>query len=69
MSRTHFSIQCRDCGSDGKQLWLTDSSGNGTYVNRQLVGNKNSVRLHDGDEIGFVINNGECELGYLITFM
>eukprot|EP00698_Gefionella_okellyi_P023865 TRINITY_DN8272_c0_g2_i1.p1 TRINITY_DN8272_c0_g2~~TRINITY_DN8272_c0_g2_i1.p1 ORF type:complete len:312 (-),score=57.10 TRINITY_DN8272_c0_g2_i1:766-1701(-) len=77
ISRQHFTIACREVPdsptpSDNKQIWLTDNSGNGTYVNAVAVGSGNSVRLKDGDEIAFVVadqGTGATELGFLVRLL
>jgi len=67
MSRKHFEINCSVSNKTGKRHFiLTDTSGNGTYINGKIVGNGNSKVLKDGDKIEVVLakDSKDVELGY-----
>jgi len=69
ISRQHFEIHCKlNTSTKKREFWLTDTSGNGTYVNGKLVGKSNKVSLVSGDRIGLLMLKPtliEVELGYL----
>jgi len=67
MSRKHFEINCRVSNKTGKRHFiLTDTSGNGTYINGKIVGNGNSKVLKNNDRIDIVLTkeSKEVEIGY-----
>jgi len=68
VSRQHFEITCViNSETNEKEYWLTDLSGNGTYVNGKVVGKSNKVKLFQDDKIGILMQKPqlkEVEIGY-----
>ncbi|PRP87799.1 hypothetical protein PROFUN_04273 [Planoprotostelium fungivorum] len=63
ISRQHCDIM-----REGDGCYVTDHSGNGTFVNGKLVGRGKKVLLEDGDRIGILMNRPDMkqvELGYV----
>eukprot|EP01119_Soliformovum_irregulare_P023766 TRINITY_DN8377_c0_g1_i2.p1 TRINITY_DN8377_c0_g1~~TRINITY_DN8377_c0_g1_i2.p1 ORF type:complete len:196 (+),score=26.07 TRINITY_DN8377_c0_g1_i2:106-693(+) len=69
ISRQHCDITCKMEGDD-QEFWITDTSGNGTYLNDKLIGKQSRMKLNSGDRIGILMvkpQHDKVEFGYIFA--
>jgi hypothetical protein len=47
--------------SQEREFWITDLSGNGTYLNGKVLGKSNKSILKDNDEIGVLMQKPQLK--------